>query len=598
MRASWVRLYAPFLVLALVQGMFIAVAPSRGESRQDLSALGETEGGFGSGPGIDGSSSDGGFAGTDDSFGGPTGTTDAIGGSDFGGSSSPDGPTSSGGTDTITSGGGGGGTQATTSGGGSGGGDGGGQQAAAGDTSHCKDGKQFAIIRGGGPPCAPKWVGGADNGGATYQGVTKDKVTIVYFSSIPNEQVNAVLEPQGLATTEKQNIAAMDAYVDFLNKRYETYGRTVEYIRVVGKCPTSPPDYDSCIAAAQEVVKLKPFAVIWGTPLYASVFDVFAKNGIISAGGWHFDERFFNQRRPFRYDYYMDGTESADHIAEYYCKKMSGGAATHAAQIIHPSIGGRDTPRKLGIIVPEIEANVLTAQRVAAKVKECGGGEVPVLTYESDIERATEQTQATVSKLISEKVTTVTCMCDPIAPAFLTKGMSGNRYIPEFLIPGLGLIDYDLLGRLYDPEIMSHAFGPSHLGLNIPLDDTDQARAWRDVGREGHPCGNNGCGILWNGVKLVATGIHMSGPNLNPLTFEKGMLETLPDAGGVPDLPLERFGPNDYTSLSDAKEVYWSNTAPSSIDGKAGSYIPVANGKRYQLGQWAKGLDQIPVPAS
>ena len=30
MRTSWVRLYAPFLVLALVQGLFIAVAPSRG----------------------------------------------------------------------------------------------------------------------------------------------------------------------------------------------------------------------------------------------------------------------------------------------------------------------------------------------------------------------------------------------------------------------------------------------------------------------------------------------------------------------------------------------------------------------------------------
>jgi hypothetical protein len=594
MRASWVRLYAPFLVLALVQGLFIAVAPSRGGDDQSLAALGDATGGFGTAPGTGGVDGSEGFAGADVGFGDTTADTGSFGGG------STDASISSGSDPSTATGGavaqppaGGGATPAPSTGGSS-------PQPTAGDTGHCtEDGKQFGIIRGGGPPCAPKWPDGADNGGATYpMGVTGDKVRIVYFSSVPNEQVNAVLEPQGLATTEEQNVAAADAYVEFINKRYETYGRTVEYIRVVGDCPTSPPDVDSCIAAAQEVVKLKPFAVIWGTPLYASVFDVWAKNGIISIGGWHFDDRFFNQRRPFRYDYYMDGSQSADHIAEYYCRKMAKGKATHAGRVIHPSIGGRDTPRKLGLIVPEIEANVLTAQRVAARVKECGGGDVPVLTYESDIERATEQTQATVSKLIAEKVTTVTCMCDPIAPAFFTKGFSGNRYIPEFLMPGMGLLDYDLLGRLYDPEIMAHAFGPSHLGLNIPLDDTDQARAWRDVGRKGHPCGNNGCGILWNGMKLVATGIHMAGPNLNPLSFEQGMLERLPDAGGAAEIPLERFAPNDYTSLSDAKEVFWSNTAPSSIDGRAGSFVPVANGKRYQLGQWGAGLETIPVPAS
>ncbi len=428
--------------------------------------------------------------------------------------------------------------------------------------------------------------------------MSDDEIRIVYFSAEPNEQVNAVLAPQGLATSEEENIAAADAYTEFINKHFETYGRTVKYIRVVGNCPTSPPDYDACIAAAQEVVKLKPFAVIWGTSLYASVFDVWAKNGIISLGGEYFDQRFYTQRRPFRYDTFMDGTQSADHIAEYYCKKMAGGKATHAGRVIHPQIGTRDTPRKLGVIVPEIEANVLNAQRVAAKVKECGGGDVPVLTYESDIERATEQTQATVSKLIAEKVTTVTCMCDPIAPAFLTKGLASNQYIPEFLMPGIGLLDYDKLGRLYDQRIMDHAFGPSQLGLNIPLDDTDQARAWRDVGREGHPCGQNGCGVSWTYFYLLGQGIHMAGPNLNPLTFEKGLLQDLPDSGGTPESPLADFGPNDYTALGDEKEVYWSNTAQSSLDGQSGAYIPVANGKRFRLGQWAGGLDEIPVPAS
>jgi hypothetical protein len=587
MRASWVRLYAPFLVLALVQGLFIAVAPSRGGGDQSLSTFGSGSsfaGGGAGGEGLD-------LEGFDDS---------ELSGTDPSGFSGA-GTTGTGGTGSGATGAGSG------AGGGAGGGEGGGGEAGGpggaaaqgGDTSHCTpDGKQFAITRAGGPPCAPKWPEGADNGGATYNGVTADTIRVVYFSSEPNEQVNAVLAPQGLAVSEAETMAALEAYFEFINKRYETYGRKIEMIRVVGNCPTTPPDYDACIAAAQEVVKLKPFAVIWGTSLYASVFDVWAKNGIVSLGGSHFDNRFFTQRRPFRYDVFMDGTQSADHIAEYYCKKMSKGSASHAGRVIHPTIGGRDTARKLGVIVPEIEANVLTAQRVAQRVQECGGGQVPVLTYESDIERATEQTQATVSKLIAEKVTTVACMCDPIAPAFLTKGLSGNRYIPEFLIPGLGLIDYDKLGRLYDTEIMAHAFGPSHLGLNVPLGDSDQARVWQDVGREGHPCGDNGCGVPWAYVQLFGTGIHMAGPDLNPLSFEHGLLEKLPPSGGTAESPLSDFGPGDYTALGDAKEVYWSNTAPSSIDGQPGSYVPVANGKRYKLGQWGAGLDQIPVPAS
>ncbi len=599
MRTSWVRLYAPFLVLALVQGMFIAVAPSRGGGDQDLSTFGSGPSEFGAVPGdgsVDGSgATSGGFQGVP----GTSGTPGTSGSGTAGGTATGSTPVAaSGSTGGSTGGGGGGGEVATAPEGST---DGGGGQAAAspGDTSHCTpEGKQFAITRTGGPPCAPKWPADADNGGATYRGVSADTIKVVFFSAEPNEQVNAVLRPQGLATTEEETRAAADAYTEFLNKRFETYGRTIEYIRVVGDCPTSPPDVDSCIAAAQEVVKLDPFVVIWGTSLYASVYDVWAKNGIISIGGQHFEERFFTQRRPFRYDPFMDGTQSADHIAEYYCKKMAGANASHAGRIIHPQIGGRDTPRKLGVIVPEIEANVLSAQRVAAQVGSCGGGDVPVLTYESDIERATEQTQATVSKLIAEGVTTVVCMCDPIAPAFLTKGLSGNRYIPEFLMPGLGLLDYDLLGRLYDPEIMAHAFGPSHLGLNIPLDDTDQARAWRDVGREGHPCGNNGCGVLWTYFSLLGTGIHMAGPDLNPLSFEQGLLQSLPPSGGTPESPLTDFGPGDYTALGDAKEVYWSNTAPSSIDGQSGSFIPVANGNRYRLGQWPGGLEQIPVPAS
>jgi hypothetical protein len=293
----------------------------------------------------------------------------------------------------------------------------------------------------------------------------------------------------------------------------------------------------------------------------------------------------------------MDGTQSADHIAEYYCKKLAGKGASHAGSRIHPTIGGRGTRRHLGIVVPEIEANVRTAQRVRDKVNACNGGDPAPLvrTYQSNIETATTQTQATVSALISGKVTSVVCMCDPIAPVFLTKGMTGNGYFPEFVLPGLGLLDYDLLGRLYDPQQMAHAFGPSHLAVLTALDDADQSRVWRATGRSGHPCGDNGCGIPWSSLNFLGTALQMAGPNLNPLTFERGLLQDLPDLAGGVEAILYSLGPNDYTALSDVKEIFWDPNARSRVDNEAGAYVPLNAGRRYRLGQWSAAFAGVPV---
>lgn len=567
MRKSWLQLYAPFLVLALVQALLIVVAPSRGENGGQLSAGGALGNSAGQvdldGDGVIDDGTEG-LAAED------LGTTDGSGG----------------GAGTDGSGGG--------STGGASGGAGGGGGPPPGDTSHCVEGKQVGGIRVT-PPCKPNFAG--DNGGGTYQGVTADEIKIVLFSAEPNEQVDAILATQGLAVAEPDRMAAVNRFIQYMNENYELYGRKIVIKRIVGDCPTTPPDYDKCTAAAQQVIKEKPFAVVWITSLYATIFDIWARAGIVSVGGSAFDVAYYNRNRPFRYDVAMDGTQSADHIAEYYCRKLAGKPADHAGASIHPTVGGRGTRRHLGIVVPEIEANVATANRVKSKVDACNGKDPAPLvrTYESNIETATTQTQATVSALIAAKVTTVVCMCDPIAPVFLTKGMTSNAYFPENLLPGLGLLDYDLLGRLYDPQQMARAFGPSQLPVLTSLDDTDQARVWRAKGGKGHPCGDNGCGLEWTFLNMTAIGLQMAGPQLNPLTYERGLLQDLPDLYGGVETTTWTYGPNDYTGTADVKEVYWDPNARSRVDGKAGAYVPLNGGKRFRLGQWGAGLGGIPV---
>lgn len=567
MRRSWLKLYAPFIALALVQALFVLVAPSSGDrSNTALDALGG--GDFDS------------QAPLDPVTGEPLAPGDATLDTVAGGAIDPvTGAPVAGGAAT----GGGTGT------GGASGGDGG---APTGDTSHCREGRQTDIIFNA-PPCAPAF--GGDNGGATYRGVTGEEILVIDFQCQPNEQVNAILAPQGLAATEAESKAMEDAIVKFINERYELYGRKIVFKRVTGDCPLTPPDPAKSRQAAAEVVKMNPFMVIHyaGGP---DTHDVWARNGIISLGAPHNEASFFNGRRPFRWDIFVDGSQSADIIAEYYCKKLAGGTATHAGAVIHASMPqGRQTPRKLGVLVPDNGngSTVPNAKRVEALVEACSKTDVVVYTYASDINRATEQTRVIVGGLISNKVTTVVCMCDPIAPVFLTQGMTQNTYFPEHLMPGLGLLDFDKLGRLYDPAQWTHAFGPSHLTNAIPHEQSDATKIWRAAGNSGTPC--QSCNLVTGYWVMIATMLQQAGPTLNPLTVERGLVGAgYARGGGDATQSLVKFGSNDYTAISDFREVYWDATARSAIDGGTGAYVPVDGGRRYQVGQVPGGLK---VPA-
>ncbi|HUS61337.1 MAG TPA: hypothetical protein VMY34_04010, partial [Acidimicrobiales bacterium] len=439
------------------------------------------------------------------------------------------------------------------------------------------------------PPCAPKWAGG-DNGGATYTGVTATELKFFMMQCQPNEQVDAILATQGLAATDEEVDAMGIALVDFMNKYYEFYGRKLTWERAHMDCPTTPPDPAKARQAGVEVAKKHPFAV-YAAGGGSATADALAQNGILTVGTAWNGREFYAGRRPYRWDIFPNSTESADWMVEYYCKKLAKGTATNAGRLIHPTIGGRDTPRKLGIIVPDDGTGTIlpAAKGVAAGVKGCTGQSVPIFTYQSDINRAQEQTRVTVAGLIDAKVTTVTCMCDPIAPVFLTNGLTQNNYYPEHWMAGLGLLDYDVLGRLYDPAQWNHAFGISQLSEPIPFEETDAAKVWRATGHEGNPCA--GCNLLTGYMLAIGQMIQSAGPNLNPLTVEQALVGNQfhrggwAETGGQASVYLIRYGPEDYNSISDFREAYWDATATSKIDGKQGAYISMNKGRRYAGGE-------------
>ena len=575
MQGSRLRLYRPFLGLLLVQALFIAVAPSLPSDDDQVSTSTPLAGNFVP------SDTEGVFVDPE------TGQLVTAEGAPIapGGSSALPGRPGSG----------------SSTGGAPGAA--GGAAAVAADRSHCKGDRQFDILHSN-PPCVPKWTGGKENGGATFQGVTKDEIKIVFFGAQPNAAVDAILAQQGLARTEADEVALFAAATEFVNKNYELYGRKIKIVeRDDAPCPQTPPNPPPCIEAARRIVaEEKPFMVLWDSGLYPTVFNEFARLGVITLGGWHFAQEYFTDFRPYRYDVLMDGTKSVRILAEYWCKNMAGKNATHSGVRIHNTIGLRDqVRRRLGISVPDVDANLRTARLLADLVQKCDPGAQPpvIKPYQSNIETASQQADATAAAYIDADVTTVTCLCDPIAPAFATRAYTKNDYYPEHLLAGIGLLDFDKLGRLYEPSQWTHAFGISHLQVQPRHADSDASRMWRSAGRSGNPC--ESCNLPWSYVALAASFIQGAGPDLNPLTVERGAQSSpgvggWKQTGGNPFVARVAFAKGDYTGIDDVKEVYWSETTASTIDGNPPSYFNLAGGRRFEEGSLPSGFEQrVPV---
>lgn len=70
--------------------------------------------------------------------------------------------------------------------------------------------------------------------------------------------------------------------------------------------------------------------------------------------------------------------------------------------------------------------------------------------------------------------------------------------------------------------------------------------------------------LIYSNIEMLAIGIQMAGPKLTPESFEKGMF-SYPQRTGSQG--TWKFGPGDYTTSQDAREVYWDPRVISPVEG-------------------------------
>jgi hypothetical protein len=436
------------------------------------------------------------------------------------------------------------------------------------------------------PPC---FEFSGDNGGATSRGVTADTIKISYRKTVDPpllELLGAAGQIELNETNEKVEATAK-ALVDYFNKRFQLYGRKMEFVGFQGRGSViqeftgagQDTAGNDAIKVANEVGAFADASAI--TQPYA---DSLSRNKVINVGAPYMSQQWFEARRPYAWSNTPDCTAVSQVSAEYSNKRLLGGNADFAGT------GLQGKPRTLAVIAP----NNLEYQQcvdVYAKGIEAEGHKIDLrLDYTLDITQLATQASSLMAKLKSTGTTSVSCACDPILQAYLAQNADAQDYHPEWLIAGVGFIDLDLGGQIIANlagDQWNHAFGGSPLAA-APSPETSEAHKAYDEVRPGGPEPSLLVDTIYDQILTLALGIQMAGPDLTPETFETGLF-AFPKAQG--QAGLWDWLPDHYTPVRDIREIWWDPEKVSAFNNKKGTWVD--NGVRWPDGKIPEGNPEV-----
>ena len=549
LRSVLVRLLPAFAAVTAL-GLFVAVVPSKAPEVVATS--------------------------DDDLYGTPFGEEGSSGGSGEDIAGGPDAP-----------GGDGGGGEGSAGRGGSGGTGASGQSEVGGAGTATGSGGEVArdcsrnkLLEG--KTCRPSKFSG-DNGGATARGVTKDEIRVAVYQVKQNEQVQAVLNAGGGANNDQRQ-EVLAAYEKWFNENFETYGRKVKLIfqQGTGQGNDAAAQQADAVTTATEVKAFFSIAVSSaGQPYYEELH----RRGVGAFTLQQWPAQFFEAMSPHLFGTLPDRELTFAHTSEYLCKRVLGRAAAHAGDPLY-----RESPRKFGIIYREAFPD--DGPLLQKMLERCGQKVGKMVAYPADISQAVAIATNTVHQMKAEGITTVTCLCDPIAPVYFTQQASKQGWFPEWIHNGFFLTDHPSFGRLYDQTQWRNSFGVSVLGYPELSAENSGYKICRAGGGSQDACLASAASYM-TPVRALFTAIELAGPALTDRTLAQGIFAQPALGGGrSPTLSFGRNGPSPYTGVDDVMEVWWSADRQGP-DGKPGTHFYVGGGKRYLLGAWPTSPPQV-----
>lgn len=432
------------------------------------------------------------------------------------------------------------------------------------------------------PPCAPAWSG--DNGGATWKGVSGGEVRVA--AGWPSAGIGT----DGFVANQRDpsqhtNDRTMTDFQIYFNQSYQFWGRSLRLCVANGTdTPADEPAFAQKIEATCD-----PFAAAEGRPIVQSEL---AHRQIVSIGEQidQYQDRFFEQYRPYIYTV----TDSATHLikltAEYLCKKLAGKTAQYSGTFT-------DKPRVWGIIFSDTgdATRGLDNQLEGLTRAQCG------LTFAKKIAIAsgssTNDLAAAVSQFEVAGVTTVVSALDFSDMSQVTTYARGQDYQPEYVINGMGELDLPVQAHLMDQVEWSHAFGFTTIEMNIPqnglgapITQTDcfQAVQIVDPGFVPDPFSCN----VFQQLEEIAKGIQLAGPRLTPQAYESGLF-AFGRRRAQPGWTMGGGYYIDHWAYPDEAGEFWYDPASRDDSGNLGTYRWTRGCRRARLGEFDRFTTEL-----
>lgn len=456
-----------------------------------------------------------------------------------------------------------------------------------GQTSACRDGREFQVEGDTySPPCI-EFSG--DNGAATNRGVTAEEIVVSarVLDEPGFQEALAQLAGADIVDTPEDVRRTVAALTEYFNKNFQFYGRKLRVEFYDGKGSTQAEILGGGQEEAQQDARhaareIKAFAELGaGTPPFA---DSLSQEGVVNFGAPYMSRKWFSERAPHPWSIAPDCSIVSETAAEYALKKLYNKPAAYAGGAL------TDQPRKFGTIAPEntwYQECVDDAEGLLRK----GGvpaDQVPLrVKYQLNLATMSNQATNVIAKMKDAGVTSIFTGFDPVMAIFLTGKATEQNYQPEWIIVGVAAQDIDLVAQLFDQDSWSRAFGVSYLSQFQPLRASYGYNAYKAI-RSDEPAFV--VDLIYYQMYMLAIGVQMAGPNLTPQTFGEGM-DRYP--GGTGPAGTWGFGPGDHTPADDAREIWYDPQKRSVQNNELGAYVESEPGVRYRLGEWPSSQPRV-----
>lgn len=425
------------------------------------------------------------------------------------------------------------------------------------------------------PPC---FTFSGDNGGATAPGVTVDTIRVAYRLTDEPNFFTLLAQIGGVDYDEPPEdlLRTTQGLVDFVNRSFQLYGRRIELVPyrgrglVVQEIMGAGRD-----AAANDAVRVAgevdAFADV--TAMTQPYAEALSQRQVVNVGAPFMPREWFAANTPYAWSSLPSCSIGAEAGAEQGVEWFLGKPAERA---------GGDLARRrrtVGFVVPD-NREYQRCGDLGEQILDDHGFEVALRQdYVMDLARSQSQAASVLARLVSARITTVVCACDPVMLTYLAGQAEQQGYQPEWLLLGAGFGDLDLVGQMVarsSGDQWLRAFGSSPLPAPSPPGTGEAYRAYRS-GRDDEP--SLLVDLLFRQLLVLAIGLQMAGPNLTPETFAAGMY-AYPRRSG--DAGTWRFSPDNHTGVIDARAIWWDPDARSSFNGQPGTYVD--DGTRYVIG--------------